>query len=218
MNENILMVKAALEACFAAQSAATAAWHEAEAEDPAAGEEHTPENLRNLVLLEHLHNFRLWHVEDRARRTDVPDSEIAACKRRVDRLNQMRNDGIEAVDRCLYALIKPHLPRGATARQNTETAGMAVDRLSILALKIYHMEEQTRRANVSEEHLRSCRDKLALLQRQRGDLARAVLELITDYALGQKVPVLYFQFKMYNDPSLNPELYGGAGKSPAGSA
>ena len=207
MNEQIMEVKVALEACFTVQSAATSAWHEADPVEPECLGEHCVEKLRNLVLLQHLRNFQLWHVEDSARRTDVEDSVIASCKRQVDSLNQKRNDCIEQVDKCLYSLISPHLPAHATQRHNTETLGLAVDRLSILALKIYHMEEQTKRRNVSSEHIEACTAKLLVLRRQREDLAKAVLELVTDYATGQKVPALYSQFKMYNDPSLNPELY-----------
>jgi hypothetical protein len=84
---------------------------------------------------------------------------------------------------------------------------MALDRLSILALKIYHMDEQTRRDDVDAEHVLACKEKLAVLEKQRADLALALQELITDYGEGHKVPALYNQFKMYNDPNLNPELY-----------
>jgi len=208
MNQSILELKAALENCFAAQGYFTAFWHENEPEMPVCSDEHSMENLRDLVLLEHFFNFSLWHIEDEARRLDVDDSVIADCKRRIDSFNQRRNDAIEAVDRCLASLLEPLLPKNVTLRQNTETAGMAVDRLSILALKIYHMEEQTRRDDVTAEHIRECARKLAVLNRQRSDLARAVLELISDYAAGVKVPVLYSQFKMYNDPKLNPAVYG----------
>jgi hypothetical protein len=200
--KDIAELKAALEEAFAGQSAATEAWHAGSEPDPdAAGD------LRAAVLAQHACNFRLWHVEDRARRRDVPDSAIAACKREIDALNQLRNDGIEGVDQRLAALLEPLLPENAAQRMNTETAGMAVDRLSILALKIYHMEEQTRRKDAGPEHLKTCRDKLALLQGQRRDLLRAVLELMDDYAAGRKRPAAYRQFKMYNDPALNPELY-----------
>jgi hypothetical protein len=137
----------------------------------------------------------------------VDDAVIADCKRKIDALNQKRNDAVEAVDRCLVSILEPLLPKSASLRQNTETAGMAVDRLSILALKIYHMEEQTRRRDASAEHIKACSGKLDVLNRQRRDLAGAVLELMTDYAQGNKVPVLYSQFKMYNDPTLNPALY-----------
>jgi hypothetical protein len=92
-------------------------------------------------------------------------------------------------------------------RFNTETLGAALDRLSILSLKIFHMREQTGREDVDAGHLKSCRDKLALLEAQHRDLFRAILELVDDYALGTKSPKVYFQCKMYNDPALNPELY-----------
>jgi hypothetical protein len=194
-------LKAAMEEAFAAQTAAAEDWHVRTPEPDREG------GLRAAILAQHASNFRLWHVEDRARRRDVPDAAIAACKREIDGLNQLRNDGIEEVDRRLAALLEPLLPRKAARRVNTETAGMAVDRLSILALKIYHMEEQTRRPDAGPEHVEACRNKLAVLRRQRLDLIRAVLELLDDYAAGRKRPAAYSQFKMYNDPNLNPELY-----------
>ena len=200
-------IRAALERCFAAQMSATAKWHETGPEEPACAGESDLENLRCLVLAQHRWNFLLWHVEDTARRRDVPDSAIADCKRQVDALNQKRNDCMENVDRCLVRLLEPLLPASAEPRRNTETAGMAVDRLSILALKIYHMEEQTRRTDAGPEHIHTCAGKLEVLRQQRNDLLGAVLELIDDYAAGRKVIALYSQFKMYNDPALNPELY-----------
>lgn len=210
MKEIILEIKAALETCFTGQVRSTAYWHECEPEMPVCSDEHTAENLRDLALLQHYFNFRLWHVEDDARRRDVDDSVIADCKRRIDGLNQRRNDAIEALDRCLADLIAPALPQSATNRQNTETVGMAVDRMSILALKIYHMEEQTRRGDADKAHIEACSQKLAVLRRQRQDLLRSILELVADYGAGHKVPVVYSQFKMYNDPNLNPKLYGAA--------
>lgn len=208
MNETMLAVKAALETCFAGQAHLTAYWHEHKPEMPVCSDEYTLENMRNLALLQHYFNFQLWHVEDEARRRDVDDSVIAECKRRIDGLNQRRNDCIERLDACLVDILAPELPKNATDRQNTETVGMAVDRMSILALKIFHMEEQTRRTDADRGHLESCARKLAVLQRQRQDLMRSVLELISAYFAGHKVPVLYSQFKMYNDPNLNPQLYG----------
>lgn len=208
MSANIAELQAALEACFAEQVSFTAFWHEAGPGMPACSGEPRPDNLRDLILAQHYFNFALWHIEDEARRTDVDDSVIADCKRRIDALNQKRNDAMEAVDMCLARVMQPLLPRNAAPRHNTETAGMAIDRLSILALKLYHMEEQTRRRDVTAEHVRACSEKLDILNRQRRELARAVLELISDYAEGTRVPVLYAQCKMYNDPGLNPSLYG----------
>lgn len=202
-------LKKTLESCFKEQVYYTAFWHEQPpTASPANAEDRNPGSLNELVLIQHYYNFRLWHVEDEARRTDVDDTVIAGCKRRIDGLNQKRNDAIEVFDRRLFELLEPLLPETPCPRHNTETVGMAVDRLSILALKMYHMEEQTRRDDVSAEHIRSCHGKLEVLQRQRIDLARAVSELIDDYAAGARAPLLYSQFKMYNDPSLNPALYG----------
>lgn len=202
-----------LEHCFEEQTGTTSLWHESEPSAPDVMAAYTLEALPGLVLREHYHNFLLWHVEDEARRKDVDDSVIADCKRRIDKLNQQRNDWIEEVDRCLCDLLRPLTPSDASSRQNTETAGMAIDRLSILALKIYHMEEQTLREDVDARHIQACEDKLAVLRQQRAGLARALLELVSDYAAGRKIPVLYSQFKMYNDPSLNPQLYGKQAKS-----
>jgi hypothetical protein len=207
MDERILEMKATLEACFTVQKVATAGWHETGVEEPEFDGEHSMENMRNLVLRQHAKNFQLWHTEDNARRLDVSDSVIASCKRDIDKLNQKRNDFIEELDRCLNGLLQPVLPKDARQRINTETVGMALDRLSILSLKIYHMEEETRRIGVSAEHIENCRDKLEILERQHERLCRAVLELIDEYAAGTKVPASYNQFKMYNDPELNPQLY-----------
>lgn len=207
MNEDILEVKAALETCFTGQSYFTSFWHENPPEQPVCSDELTVENLRNIVVLEHYFNFLRWHAEDRARSEGADDSVIAQCKREIDALNQRRNDSIESIDHCLVSILEPLLPKNATSRQNTETVGMAIDRLSILALKIYHMKEQTQRADLPKKHIIMCTERLAILQKQRKALIRAVLELITDYFQGIKVPVLFMQFKMYTDPGLNPESY-----------
>lgn len=207
MNDYCIALKAALDACFTAQDAATAAWHETPPGEPACTDAATLENLRNLVLREHLRNFQLWHVEDQARRRDVPDAFIADCKRRIDLLNQQRNDSIESVDACLCAGFAGRLPDGGCSRRNTETVGAAADRISILALKIYHMEEQSRRADSTPAHRETCGRKLEVLRKQRETLIRSVMELIDEYAAGRKTPDMYYQFKMYNDPALNPELH-----------
>ncbi len=214
-------VAALLTECFDAQHRATAAWHVAEppAHEPAP---ETPESmdaggtaadaalLHRLVLAQHLMNFRLWHVEDTARRIDVGPDVIARCKRTIDGLNQRRNDYMEKVDACVVALLRPLLPApapGQRPRHNTESLGMAVDRLSILSLKVFHMEEQAERTDAAPEHRQRCADKLAVLREQRADLAQAVLDLAGEFLEGRKQPKAYYQFKMYNDPSLNPELY-----------
>ena len=186
-----------LDACFDAQNEATALWHsqEPEADDVAPDASASPETLLALVRAQHLRNFRLWHIEDTARRRDVTPDVIADCKYRIDRLNQERNDRIERVDACLVALLSPLLPASPAPHINTESLGMAIDRLSILSLK-------------TPEHIASCEKKLAVLKEQRADLSLAVKHLVTEFVEGAKTPKLYFQFKMYNDPTLNPELYG----------
>ena len=185
-----------LDACFDAQNEATALWHsqEPEADDVAPDASASPETLLALVRAQHLRNFQLWHIEDTARRRDVTPDVIA--------------DRIERVDACLVALLSPLLPASPAPHINTESLGMAIDRLSILSLKIWHMDEQVRRTDVTPEHIASCEKKLAVLKEQRADLSLAVKHLVTEFVEGTKTPKLYFQFKMYNDPTLNPELYG----------
>ena len=198
-----------LTACFDLQNSATAQWHQTtpEAPDVDLAAPASPETLKALVLAQHLRNFRLWHIEDTARRRDVTPDIIADCKYRIDVLNQERNDRIERVDACLVALLRPLLPSVSSPESNTESLGMAIDRLSILSLKVWHMDEQVQRTDVSPEHIASCTRKMQVLQEQRADLIRAVLYLVSEFIAGNKTPKLYFQFKMYNDPALNPELY-----------
>ena len=163
----------------------------------------------------HCYNNHLWQEEDKARRTDVDDSEIAASKRLIDQYNQKRNDAIEALDELILGelsqvRIKP------SARLNSETAGSMIDRLSILALKIFHMRQQTERADASADHIDACRQKLQRLITQRQDLASCLDTLLADAQLGKAYYKVYRQFKMYNDPTLNPYLYRrtpGAGKA-----
>ena len=164
----------------------------------------------DLVLRQHWANFRLWHVEDRARRQDVGSEIIANCKYAIDKLNQERNDLLERLDMFLVWAIEPllaSLPQPERLRYNTETLGMALDRGSILALKAYHMNEQAERTDVALEQSTECRRKFAVLTEQRADLLQSILDLLSDYSVGLKRPKVYYQFKMYNDARLNPELY-----------
>lgn len=205
-------LSACLRTAFTAQEKAVADWHQREpsfAADIPAGE--TPEEFQELILRQHWSNFRLWHVEDRARRKDAGSELIAECKYAIDKLNQERNDLIERLDMFLVRALSPLLPaiaEGVRARFNTESMGVALDRGSILALKMFHMREQTERHGVTPEHVAECRRKFSVLGEQRADLLESLCDLLGEYESGAKRPKVYYQFKMYNDPRLNPELYG----------
>jgi len=206
---NFDTIKETIRDAIAHQIRSVMDWHYGEPvyEMEPEGDLHGVAGFRELVGRQHWANFQLWHVEDRARRQDVDAKIIADCKHAIDKLNQKRNDLIERVDGCLVGMLMPVLPEGGADRYNTETVGAALDRLSIQALKIYHMKEQCRRKDVDEAHVEQCNAKVGVLGQQHEDLEQAILELIDEYAAGTKKPKVYFQFKMYNDPSLNPELY-----------
>jgi hypothetical protein len=165
------------------------------------------EGVWSHIELNHWCNCRLWAEEDQARRRDVPDAEIASNKRNIDGFNQRRNDAIEKIDESLLALL-PVLEGGAGARLNSETAGAMVDRLSILALKIFHMRAQAERRDAGAEHLEISRARLARLSEQRSDLSGCFDALLADCLAGRARFKVYRQFKMYNDPAFNPYLYG----------
>ncbi|MBQ6046956.1 MAG: DUF4254 domain-containing protein [Bacteroidales bacterium] len=147
-----------------------------------------------------------WHLEDLIRPADIDPVEALGLKRRIDALNQQRTQLVEKIDDHYveeFAGVKPQ----ADATLNTETPGWAIDRLSILALKIYHFTIEADRAQAGDEHLERCRQKLAVLLSQRSDLTEAIDLLLNDIREGRKKMKTYRQMKMYNDPSLNPELY-----------
>jgi len=152
-------------------------------------------------------NYLLWHEEDKARRTDVDDSAIAVVKRAIDKLNQQRNDLIEKLDEAILAALPLVVSGQAADRINSETPGSIVDRISIMSLKIYHMDEDSRRDDIDDDHRQRSLHRLAVLKLQRHDLYVALGELLADYVAGNKRMKLYKQFKMYNDPTLNPEMY-----------
>lgn len=204
-------IRSLLRQAFEVQAQAVSEWHRQEAQfagEPSQAE--TPEGFLDILRRQHWCNFRLWHVEDRARRKDAGPELIADCKYAIDKLNQERNDLIERLDMFLVRAFAPILPPeqpGDRQRFNTETIGVALDRGSILALKIYHMNEQAERAGVTQDFVDECRRKAAVLVEQRSDLALSIDDLVAEYSVGLKRPKVYYQFKMYNDPRLNPELY-----------
>jgi Protein of unknown function (DUF4254) len=176
-------------------------WHAQEIFNPC-------RDLLYLVCEQHKFNYLLWHEEDIARSPEVGDSRIAAVKRAIDRFNQQRNDATERIDDHLRQEVQHSgVVIRHDARWNTETPGSAIDRLSILALRIYHMEEQVQRADAGDEHVERSRQKLSILTSQRDDLSTALAELLADIFAGRKRLKVYRQFKMYNDPALNPYLY-----------
>jgi hypothetical protein len=158
----------------------------------------------------HRCNCLLWQEEDRARRVDVPSIEIATSKRLIDRYNQQRNDAVEQIDEALLAELGAD-PPAPGARLSSETPGAMVDRLSILALKIHHMRRQTERGEAGREHVQACSARLQRLIGQRHDLAACLDQLLREAQTGQSYFKVYRQFKMYNDPALNPYLYGAGG-------
>jgi hypothetical protein len=177
-------------------------WHEREIDNRYDG-------FLAAVCDQHERNYRLWHEEDVARAVDVSDAELAEVKRRIDKLNQQRNDRIEQLDDLLIEQLHEQgvKPRPA-ARLNTETPGSAIDRLSIVALRIYHMREQAIRADAEPAHRRKAEDRLVVLRQQHADLSNSLAELLDDIFAGRKLLKVYRQMKMYNDATLNPYLYG----------
>ncbi len=153
-----------------------------------------------------------WHLEDIIRDVDIDPVEALALKRRIDRSNQDRTDLVEAIDSYFYEKYR-NVTTLPDATLNTETPAWAIDRLSILALKIYHMREQAARTDATEEHRNKCQGKLDVLLQQRVDLSTAIEQLLADFEAGRKFVRVYKQMKMYNDPSTNPVLYANKGNS-----
>ena len=166
------------------------------------------EDFPKLVSTQHQVNFELWHQEDMARDPDVSDSKIAAVKRAIDVFNQRRNDLIEQMDQFLLNIINAeNVKNNAETEMNSETPGSMIDRLSINALKIYHMDEEIQREEATAEHREKCVAKLSVLREQREDLEQCLAKLLADLSSGENRLKVYQQMKMYNDESLNPVLY-----------
>ena len=147
-----------------------------------------------------------WHLEDIIRDPDIDPREALELKRRIDRSNQVRTDMVEDLDTWMREKYKD-VEAAPDATINTESPAWALDRLSILALKIWHMREQAERTDADAEHLARCNAKLDVLLEQRQDLSLAIDQLIADIEAGRKYMKVYRQMKMYNDPATNPVLY-----------
>lgn len=158
-----------------------------------------------LVEENHSFNYQLWHAEDKARREDMGFEFVYQAKRQIDGFNQQRNNRMEMMDEWLFHHLQPAAPE--RCQVHSETPGMMIDRLSILALKAYHMNLQVERQDVDENHRRTCADKLTVIKAQQKQLMQCFNELLEQIRNKERTFRVYHQFKMYNDPKLNPELY-----------
>lgn len=166
------------------------------------------DGFKQLVCRQHEFNYRLWHEEDIARSPEADDERIAAVKRSIDKLNQQRNDMIEQIDDAITAmLVEAGVVDTTSLPINTETAGSAIDRLSIMSLRLYHYAEQRDRADADDEHRAKVAARVQLCEVQHADLSHSLQTLLDDLLAARKQHKTYRQMKMYNDPSLNPEIY-----------
>jgi len=198
----------------------TSAWHERDGkgasvatpgdEDPSS---HAESEFLASVARQHRANFDLWHIEDEARAPGATDAALADVKRRIDTTNQLRNDLAEALDHALMEWLTRQGQPNMSAPLHSESPGLMIDRLSIQALKIYHTWEETERAGAPAGHNERNRERLAILEEQRRDLAHCLETLWGEVLAGTRRFKLYRQLKMYNDPSLNPAIYGKKGRN-----
>ena len=179
------------------------AWHE-----DGESERRAETDFAELVRRQHRANFELWHIEDEARRPHASDAELASVKRRIDATNQRRNDLAEQIDEMLLQELRATALPGADAPLHSESPGLMIDRLSILSLKIYHTREEAERSDAPAGHAERNRARLALLEEQRSDLAACLDTLWREALEGRRRFKVYRQLKMYNDPELNPAVYG----------
>ena len=163
-------------------------------------------SIENLMYLKNWIDTVQWHYEDIIRDPNIAAENGILLKRKIDRSNQDRTDLVEKIDDYYIELFK-NVNYSNESKLNTESPGWVVDRISILCLKIYHMQEQTERKDVSEEHVNNCIKKLSVLKEQQEDLSQSFNELLDDLENGVKKIKVYRQMKMYNDSSLNPVLY-----------
>lgn len=171
---------------------------------------HNPYPVKSIEYYLYLKNWIdtvQWHFEDIIRDPNINPEAALVLKRRIDKSNQDRTDLVELIDSYFLDKYKDVTPvEGATI--NTESPAWAIDRLSILALKIYHMRKEVERIDTTPEHHAQCEKKLNVLLEQKKDLSAAIDQLIADIEAGRKYMKVYKQMKMYNDPALNPVLYG----------
>lgn len=170
----------------------------------------TATDFLGLVEKNHVFNYQLWHAEDKARREDKGYEFVYHAKRAIDGFNQQRNDCMEAMDDWLTGKLTPASPEHCPV--HSETPGMMIDRLSILALKHYHMEKQVKREDVDAAHRDACQNKLHIIVMQQQQLSGCLDMLLQEAEQNTRTFRTYRQCKMYNDAALNPELYSTSGQ------
>ena len=181
-------------------------YHITDDTDTAISNPYPKEKLEHLLYRKCWIDTIQWHLEDKIRHPSIDPVKGLTLKRMIDSSNQERTDIVEMIDDSFAAQFR-NIAQQEGATINTESPAWAIDRLSILALKIYHMQAEVNRSNTPEEHRARCREKLAILLEQRKDLSAAIDDLLLDIAQGKKYMKVYKQMKMYNDPALNPVLY-----------
>ena len=185
---------------------ATQLYHQTDNVDAALANPYEEKTIEYYLFLKNWIDAVQWNLEDIIRHPEIDPVEALKLKRRIDKSNQERTDLVELIDSYFwekYHDVKP----AEDATINTESPAWALDRLSILALKIYHMQQEAERTDASPEHIIACKEKLRILLEQRLDLSMAISQLLADIEAGRKYMKVYKQMKMYNDPSLNPVLY-----------
>ncbi|MFI4919089.1 MAG: DUF4254 domain-containing protein [Legionellales bacterium] len=170
----------------------------------ATGIAYQQQGVYQLVEENHAFNYQLWHAEDKARRNDMGYEFVCHAKREIDHFNQQRNNRMEALDEWIFNALQP-APADACP-VNSESPGMMIDRLSILSLKSYHMALQTERRDVDQAHRNQCQSKVGVIQQQLQQLQACLKQLLEEVVTNTRTFRVYHQFKMYNDPTLNPEL------------
>lgn len=181
-------------------------YHQTDNVDSVINNPYTIPSIEYYLYLKNWIDTVQWHLEDIIRNPEIDPKEALVIKRRIDKSNQDRTDLVELIDSYFLDKYK-NVEVQKNAKINTESPAWAVDRLSILALKIYHMQAEVDRKDATPEHIESCQVKLNTLLTQREDLSTAIEELLEDIQKGQKYMKVYKQMKMYNDPALNPILY-----------
>ena len=196
-----------IEKCCSVFNKATNEYHISDSVDAQILNPYEEKSIEFYLYLKNWIDAVQWHLEDIIRNPNIDLAEALAIKRRIDRSNQDRTELVELIDSYFLEEYK-EIKTASDATINTESPAWAIDRLSILELKIYHMQQEVNRQDVSQEHKAICKNKLDVLLEQKKDLSIALTQLLDDIERGRKYMKVYKQMKMYNDPSLNPVLYG----------